>query len=363
MLRLPGLIDPHVHLREPGGTHKEDFDSGTSAALAGGFTAVLAMPNTSPALADAASLALAQTAARQKARCDYGLYLGAGADNAKAASGLSPEVCGLKMYLDQTYGPLRLDDLASVDRHIALWPAGRPLAVHAEGRSLAAALLLAVLHDRALHVCHVSLREEILLIRAAKERGFRVTCEVTPHHLFLTAADLPRLGAGRGEVRPRLAAPADREALWANLEVIDCFATDHAPHTLAEKDGDNPPPGFPGLETALGLLMTAVRDGRLTLDDLIARMHTNPRRIFGLPEQRETFVEIDPEASWEVRAADLQSRCGWTPYEGMRLQGRVRSVVLRGKPVYADGEILAAPGSGMDLSPASQTTQHKEEHP
>jgi carbamoyl-phosphate synthase/aspartate carbamoyltransferase/dihydroorotase len=362
MLCLPGLIDPHVHLREPGGTHKEDFDSGTSAALAGGYTAVLAMPNTRPPLTDAGSLALAQTAAHQKARCDYGIYLGAGADNAETAASLAPAVCGLKMYLDQTYGPLRLDNLASLAGHIAKWPADRPLAVHAEGRSLAAALLLAILHDRPLHVCHVSLREEILLIRAAKERGFRVTCEVTPHHLFLTADDLPRLGAGRGEVRPRLASPADREALWANLRVIDCFATDHAPHTLVEKDGENPPPGFPGLETALGLLMTAVRDGRLTIDDLIARMHTNPRRIFGLPNQKETFVEVDPEASWEVHGADLRSRCGWTPFEGMRIQGRVRRVVLRGRTVYADGEILAAPGSGIDLSPGSLITQCQEEH-
>ena len=349
LLRLPGLIDPHVHLREPGGTHKEDFDTGTAAALAGGFTAILAMPNTQPPLTDAASLGLAKQAGRSKARCDYALFLGAGSENARAAAELAGQACGLKMYLDQTYGPLRLDDLASLQAHVRHWPAHRPIAAHAEGRSLAALILLAALRGRPLHVCHVSLREEILLIRAAKERGMPVTCEVTPHHLFLSERDASAIGPGRSAVRPRLATVEDVEALWDNLDVIDCFATDHAPHTLEEKDSTTPPPGFPGLETALGLLWTAVRRGRLTADDLILRMHTNPRRIYGLPEQPETFVELDDEAEWEVRGTELHSRCGWTPFEGRRLSGRVRSVVLRGREVFCDGRVLAEPGSGRDM--------------
>jgi carbamoyl-phosphate synthase/aspartate carbamoyltransferase/dihydroorotase len=138
------------------------------------------------------------------------------------------------------------------------------------------------------------------------------------------------------------------------LEVIDCFATDHAPHTLAEKDGEDPPPGFPGLETALGLLLTAVSEGRLALDDLILRSYTNPRRIFRLPLQQETFVEVDLDAAWEVRSSRMHTRCGWTPFEGMRLQGQVRRVTLRGRRAYDDGEILVPPGYGRDLSPAAQ---------
>jgi carbamoyl-phosphate synthase/aspartate carbamoyltransferase/dihydroorotase len=345
-LRLPGLIDPHVHLREPGGIHKEDFDSGTAAALAGGFTAVLAMPNTSPPLTDGPSLETALGAARAKARCDYGVFLGAGGGNQHLAAALAPRCCGLKLYLDQTFGPLQLDGLGQAVAHLRRWPADRPVAAHAEGRSLALVLLLAGLLDRPVHVCHVSQAAEIRLIRLAKERGFPVTCEVTPHHLFLTQGDLT---GGRAEVRPPLATELDRQALWENLDVIDCFATDHAPHTLAEKDGPNPPPGFPGLETALGLLLGAVRQGRLTLDDLIARCHTNPRLIFGLPQQPETWVELDPETEWEVRAVDLHSRCGWTPFEGLRLRGRVRRVQLRGAPAYDDRRLLAAPGYGENL--------------
>jgi carbamoyl-phosphate synthase/aspartate carbamoyltransferase/dihydroorotase len=349
MIRLPGLIDPHVHLRDPGDPHKEDFDSGTAAALAGGFTAVLAMPNTKPPLTDAPTLAAAQAAARQRARCDYALFLGGGADNAASAAALAPQAAGLKLYLDQTFGPLRLDDLSSVRAHFAAWPRARPLAAHAEGRSLAFVILLAFLYDRPLHVCHVSRRDEILLIRSAKERGLAVTCEATPHHLFLSQDEVPVLGAKRAEVRPRLATPADRQGLWENLAVIDCFATDHAPHTAAEKDSDQPPPGFPGLETALGLLWQAVADGRLTVDDLVVRMHTNPRRIFGLPEQPETSIEVDPQAAWEIHAADLNSRCGWTPFEGWRLPAKVRRVTLRGRQAFADGQVLAAPGTGLDL--------------
>ena len=181
---------------------------------------------------------------------------------------------------------------------------------------MAAVILMAQLFDRPVHIAHVSLREEILLIRRAKEAGLKVTCEVAPHHLFLSQDDVAGLGFGRSEVRPRLATRADQQALWDNLDVIDCFATDHAPHTAAEKDGDNPPPGFPGLETALPLLLTAVREGRLTLDDLIRRMVDNPRRIFNLPEQPDTWIEVDEDAAYEIRGAEHHTRCGWTPVRG-----------------------------------------------
>jgi dihydroorotase-like cyclic amidohydrolase len=349
MIQLPGLIDPHVHVREPGATHKEDWSSATAAALAGGFTTILAMPNTRPPVIDAPSLELALTAAKENARCDYAQFVGAGADNQDIAHELAPRTAGLKMYLDQTYGPLRLDDMTLWMEHFQRWPQDRPIVAHAESRTLAAVVLMAALYDKPVHLAHVALAEEILLIKEAKARGVKVTCEVTPHHLFLTEEDIPRLGTGRGEVRPRLARPADRDALWANLSVIDCFATDHAPHTLEEKDGTNPPPGFPGLETALPLLLSAVHEGRLTLEDLVQRMILNPRRIFSLPEQPETWIEVDTEVSWEIHAAQTYTRCGWTPFEGMPVRGKVCRVVLRGHEVMKDGQILALPGSGKRI--------------
>jgi dihydroorotase-like cyclic amidohydrolase len=349
MIKLPGLIDPHVHVREPGATHKEDWDTATAAALAGGFTAILAMPNTRPPVTDAATLSQVLDVARQKARCDYAQYLGAGPDNLNIPGELAEQAAGLKLYLDQTYGPLRLDEMTLWMEHFAHWPRQLPIVAHAESRTLAAVILTAALYDRPLHLAHVSLREEILLIRAAKSRGLKITCEVTPHHLFLTEADIPALGPGCSEVRPRLATAADREALWENLDVIDCFATDHAPHTLAEKDSPNPPPGFPGLETAIPLLLTAVYEKRLTMDDLLTRLVDNPRRIFGLPKQPDTWVEIDPGETWQIQAACNYTRCGWTPFEGWQVRGRVKRVVLRGQEAYQDGVVLARPGSGKNL--------------
>ena len=349
MLTLPGLIDPHVHMREPGQTHKEDWQSGTAAALAGGFTCVLAMPNTDPPLTDPASYDLAEGAAHKKALCDYGLFVGAGSGNVEAAARLAPKAVGLKMYLDRTFGPLQLKSRREIADHLANWPLEKPVVVHAEGWNIPVAIVLAAKHKRSVHIAHVSRREEILLIKAAKEKGLPVTCEVTPHHLFLTEDDIPRIGAGRAEVRPRLASKADQKALWENLAVIDCFATDHAPHTLTEKDGENPPPGFPGLETALGLMLAAVHDGRLTVEVLLKRMYDNPRRIFQLPEQLSTMIQVDLDARWTVRGDFLKTRCAWTPFEGMTARGKVVLVEIRGEPVYREPDVLARPGFGRNL--------------
>jgi carbamoyl-phosphate synthase / aspartate carbamoyltransferase / dihydroorotase len=345
-MRIPGLIDPHVHMREPGATHKEDWASGTAAALAGGFTQVLAMPNTNPPVVDGDSLENALQLAQNGARCDFGLYLGAGPDNTSQAAALADQCAGLKLYLDQTYGPLRLDEMSLWQAHMDAWPKYRPLVVHAEDRTLAAAILMAALTERPLHVAHVATREEILLIRAAKERGLQITCEVTPHHLFLTQDDMP---GGWGEVRPRLATRTDVNALWENLAVIDCFATDHAPHTRSEKASDTPPPGFPGLETALPLFLTAVHEGRLTLEDVLNRMSANVRRIFGAPPQAETWVEIDPDHKHTLSAQGMHSKAAWTPFEGWQAHGLVRKVVLRGQTVFQDGMVLVEPGTGQPI--------------
>jgi carbamoyl-phosphate synthase/aspartate carbamoyltransferase/dihydroorotase len=368
MLKLPGLIDPHVHFREPGATHKEDWDTGTSAALAGGFTMVLAMPNTKPPIFDAETLELSLKAAKSKARCDYAHYLGAGPDNAEIAASLADKAAALKMYLDMTFGELRLDDMTLWQPHFENYPKQYPIVVHAESRSMAAAILFAAIYDRPVHIAHISLKEEVLLIKAAKEKGIKVTCEVCPHHLFLTADSSLAVGKGLGvgteypsphrrggrgegrkEVRPRLATQEDVDALWKNLDVIDCFATDHAPHTLEEKDSENPPPGFPGLETALPLFLTAIDLRRLTLDDLIQKMYINPKKIFHLPEQPDTWIEVDENAEYEIRASEQFTRCGWTPFEGWKVKGKVRKVVLRGTTAFEDGKISVKPGYGQHI--------------
>lgn len=349
MIKLPGLIDVHVHFREPGGNHKEDWYSGSSAALAGGITMVMAMPNTSPPATTVVAIDQTLAAAEARAVCDYGIYAGAGPDNYIELATYADKVAGLKMYLDQTFGDLRLDQLESWMGHFEHWPRTKPIAVHAEQKTLAAIIAFSAMYDRPVHICHVSRKEEILMIRKAKEKGLKITCEITPHHLFLTENDLPTIGAGRLEVRPVVATQADQDALWHNLEVIDCFATDHAPHLLAEKDSANPPPGFPGLETAVPLLLLAVEQGRLSLDDLVTRYCENPKRIFGLPDQLDTWIEIDDSTEWAFNGAESQTKAGWSPFDGWKFHHRVRKVVLRDQIVYEDGVVLAQPGLGKYL--------------
>ncbi len=349
LLRWPGLIDPHVHVRDPGATHKEDWSTATAAALAGGFTAILAMPNTTPPITDRSTLHFALQRAAAQARCDYAQYLGATASFGPEQARLAPHAAGLKLYLSRTFGPLWLASTGAWHGPFRLWPREWPLVVHAERVTLAAALFFARLYNRPLHVAHVAYREEIALIRGAKERGWPVTCEVTPHHLLLTQEDARALGPGWSEVRPRLGDAQDREALWQHLDVIDVFATDHAPHTREEKRGPQAPPGFPGLETALPLLMTAFRERGLPYEGLLERMHTRVRRLWRLPEQEATWVDIDPEARWELPSRGWHTRADWSPFAGWRVQGRVVRVVLRGREVYRDGRVLAPPGFGRPL--------------
>ncbi|HAJ35492.1 MAG TPA: hypothetical protein DCL15_07345 [Chloroflexi bacterium] len=368
-LRLPGLVDAHVHLREPGYEYKEDFTTGTMAALAGGVTTVLDMPNTNPPTSTPERLADKARRAAAHAVCDVGLFVGATTTEGDAYLPAADQACGLKIYVSDTFGSLRIDTLEMMHRLFRSWAeqaaqvgyrmAGAahglgPVAVHAEELMAPVCLALSHIYAVPLHIVHVSRRSEIELIRAAKMRGIPVTCEVTPHHLFLSTEDLPRLGA-RGDMRPRLATPDDVAALWENLDVVDIFATDHAPHTLAEKGIDvseppaSPPPGVPGLETMLPLLLTAAHEGRLTLDDIVTRCADNPRRIYGLPAQPETWIEVDVDAAYELRNEGLQTKVGWTPFAGQRVYGRVERVILRGETVYAHGTVLATPGSGKVL--------------
>jgi carbamoyl-phosphate synthase/aspartate carbamoyltransferase/dihydroorotase len=348
-MRLPGLIDIHVHMRVPGADHKENWQSGTAAALAGGITTVLTMPNTTPSITKSASLKKVLEIANNNSYVDFGQFLGAGPENMNTLSKIKDQAAGLKMYLDSTFGDLRLDEIGLWMQHFEKWNSDIPIAIHAEKKSMAAAILIADLYNQPVHICHVSTKEEIELIRRAKEKGIPITCEVTPHHMFLTQKDIPDIGIGRGEVRPVLASEEDQIALWKNFDVIDCIATDHAPHTLEEKDSKNPPPGFPGLETALPLLLTAVKQGQLSIEDIIKKMHTNPARIFNIPTFDNTYIEIDPDEKWTIKGIEQITKCGWTPFEGWKVQGKVRKVVLRGETAYENGKILIQPGYGKNI--------------
>jgi carbamoyl-phosphate synthase/aspartate carbamoyltransferase/dihydroorotase len=351
VLTLPAPLDPHVHLRDLAWAHKGTFTSETAAALAGGYWAVLDMPNTPPPTVDPQALVTKLAALTAGALCDWGVYFGASQDdNTACYPQVARQVCGLKMYNNATTGTLLLANQAAREAHFRAWPAGRVIAVHAEGQTVADILALVRLTRKHTHFCHISTAEEIALLRAAKADGLPVSVGVTPHHLFLTERDVMTLGA-LGRMKPELKTAADQAALWEAIAdgTVDVVESDHAPHTLDEKRGDPPPSGVPGLETTLPLLLTAVREGRLSLERMIALVTTNPRRIFGLQAPPETYTEIDLDASYVISREGLHTACGWSPFEGMRVWGRVRRVIIRGQTAFADGRVCVSPGFGHNL--------------
>jgi carbamoyl-phosphate synthase/aspartate carbamoyltransferase/dihydroorotase len=345
---LPGLVDVHVHLRNPGGEHKETVATGTAAALAGGVTAVLAMPNTSPPIVDAAVLDATRALLEREALCDVGVYLGATDDNAAAAAAAAGHACGLKVYANDTFGPLRIESLDTLAAHFEAWPRDKPIVMHAEEMTTATAIALASIYDRSVHIAHVSRGSEMRLIAAAKDAGMKVTCEVAPHHLFLTDADAERLGT-HGLMRPPLAPPSDRAVLWELLDYVDCIATDHAPHTRQEKAGAKPPPGVPGLEVMLPLMLTAVYEGRLTLERLVELTSSRPSELFGIETPRESVVDVEIGGQWVLPERGYQTKVDWSPYAGLAVRGRVVRTSLRDEIVWEEGEIRARPGTGRLL--------------
>lgn len=357
LLTIPGAVDPHVHLRDLEWSHKATAERETAAALAGGYWAVLDMPNTPPSTITADRLAAKSRTFSQQVRCDFGLFMGAdgsgdGGDYAAAA----PAAVGLKMYCDHTTGDLLLGDQETRRRHLRAWGAvtGKPIAVHAEGATLEAVLALVRERPSTVHFCHVSTVAEIDALRQAKRDGLPISVGVTPHHLYLTEDDGKRLGA-YGRVKPPLRTRADVAALWEAIAdgTVDVVESDHAPHTRAEKESAQPPFGLPGLETTLPLMVLAVHEGRISDERLIELLATNAQRIFGLPLPDDTWAIVDTDASYVLADPDLRCSSGWSPFTGMRVWGRVREVRIRGTLAYDGENVLNPPGAGMDLATCS----------
>lgn len=353
-LSFPGMIDAHVHLREPGATHKEDILSGTAAALAGGVIAVLDMPNNTPPITRPDLLAAKQALFAHKAVADYGLFAGSDGSDLEGVLAMAGDTVGLKLYLDETFGDLRNDEPAMLAALFERWPGPGPITVHAESASIAKALELAARFHQRLHVAHVPDPDDLLVIDAARQRGVRVTCEVTPHHLFLSSEAVARLGA-LAIIKPPLVSPARRELFWQRLSLVDIIASDHAPHTLSEKASCVPPPGVPGLETTVPLLLAAVEQGRLQYERMLELVHDAPLRVYGLAAPQDSRVLLDlSEGMYTLPGRGYHTRCQWSPFEGCVAMGRVSSVRVRGQMVWKDGELLVTPGSGLPLRRVGQ---------
>lgn len=348
--RLPGLIDVHVHFRDPGQTHKEDFYTGTSAALSGGYTLVVDMPNNLDPIVSGRALKLKVKSAKSKIVCDVGFHFGSLGNNLDELKKIHKKVIGLKLYLNQTTGGFIID-VPVMKRIFIAWhrlTKIKPILLHAEEDVMddVTKVLKEIKHPT--HICHISSRAELEPIIRAKKKGLPITCGVCPHHLFMTMAEAKKLKT-LGLMRPSLKSKADQRFLWKNMKYIDVIESDHAPHTIKEKKSATPPFGVPGLETTLPLLLTAMYKRKISLNQIIEKCYYNPKIIFNLPEQKNTFLEIR-DTKYVIRNKNLHSKCKWSPFNGWKVRGKVQRVVLRGKEVFRDGVVLAKRGSGKTVT-------------
>ncbi len=385
---LPGLIDAHVHFREPGASQKEDWFTGSSAAAAGGVTTVLDMPNTNPPTTTLKLLKEKRKLA-EKSVVDFGFHFGASTENRKELEKVA-RIASVKFYMSTTTGSLLLNDdalmwdyfkiisrrniLATVHAEDEdtiqqltdkLKNKGRndPLA-HCESRSGACALKaveramsMAEIAGNRLHICHVSTAKELFSIKNKKNK-LGLTCEATPHHLFLTEYDLKKLG-NFGKMNPPLRKDKDKTALWEAVhdETIDIIATDHAPHTKESKQGSvwNAPAGVPGVETMLPLLLNEVNKKNLTLQQITKLCSENPARIFGIknkgklaPGDDADFVIVDLKKEKKVVNDKLFTKCKWSPFNGLKLKGWPIKTFVRGQLVFDNGKVNKIKGREVE---------------
>jgi len=338
--KYPGFIDVHVHLREPGATQKEDFLTGSRAAVAGGFTFIIDMPN-NPVPTFTIEALNEKIKFSKKAVCEVGFHFGTNGKNLKEFKKAysHPRVFGLKVFLNQTTGNFLLDDEQVLEQIFAVWKSEKPILVHAEGEKIEKCIALSKKYARKLHVCHISQKEEVQMIRIAKKNKLKVTAGVTPHHLFLTTSDVKKLG-NFALVKPALKTKRDQNALWQGIKdrTIDIVESDHAPHTKQEKLSNSPAFGVPGLETTLGLLFKAVHDKKIKEADILRLLYEAPKKIFNIPDKKNTFIELDPKKSYKIGENGYQTKCNWSPFDGWKLFGKVESVVINKKPIVVNGK-------------------------
>lgn len=339
---LPGLIDLHVHLRTPHQTWKENFYTGTTAALAGGFTTIFDMPNNVDLIDSKKKLIAKQKIAKKQIVSDIGFYFGSVGDNIEEFPKVLHKAKGLKLYLSSTTGGfiVRKD---KIERILNKWPKDKVILLHAEDDALDFILSLISKHKNKIHVCHVSLKKDLIKILKSKAKKINITCGVTPHHLLLNQEDLKNLGSF-GLMKPPLATNKDQDFLWKHLKDIDAIESDHAPHTLEEKQSSSPPFGVPGLETTLPLLLTLVHENKLTTNDITRLLNKGPKKILDL---RGNTGQIEVEMSQRtIKNSNLFTKCGWSPFHNRKVVGKIKKVILRGKTFFENGKLLVEPGLG-----------------
>ena len=383
---LPGLIDDQVHCREPGLTHKATLATESLAALCGGVTSFLDMPNTQPPTTDRAALADKRRIAAATCHVNYGFYLGATNTNLEEIKRVGPEdACGVKVFMGASTGNMLVDDPATLEGIFA--SARVPIAAHCEYspliwenekryrerygenvpieahplirsaeacyRSSSLAVGLAKRHGARLHILHLTTARELELFEPGPIEPKRITAEVCTHHLWFDESSYATLGT-KIKCNPAIKTTADRDALRAavNSDLIDVIATDHAPHTLAEKARPyfEAPSGLPLVQHSLLMLLDQHAQGLFTLPKIVQKAAHNPALLFGIAERgfiREGYyadlVAVDLGATTRVDGKQVLYKCGWSPFEGTEFRGRIALTVLNGVPVFRDGQHMPGP--------------------
>ena len=394
---LPGLIDAHVHFREPGVTHKEDFGTGSTAAVCGGITTIIDMPNQIPPTENAEQVGVKKRLAESKSMCDFAVL---GVVHQTNANDILPMAkagaIGYKIFFGETIGNLPFpDDGMCIEVFSNITESNVPLCVHAENRqiqhywtsklkaegktdpiyweqsrpalcetvSIAHIILLAETFKTKLHIVHASTRQAAQMVKDAKARGLRVTAETCPHYLLREDKDMAKVGPLL-KMNPPVRGKEHQDALWHGLlnGYIDMIATDHSPHTLEEKgcdiNGKMLKPaiwdcisGFCGVETAVSVLLTEVNKGRMTLNHYVKVASENPAKVWQMYPKKGairlgsdgdvTIVDMDKEATIDARK--LHSKNHPTPWHGWKVKGMPICTIVRGHVQMRDGEPVGKP--------------------
>jgi len=378
---LPGLIDPHVHLRDPGDASVESIPTGTKAAVLGGLTAVFDMPNTTPSITNAERLAWKQGYAEQNAWCDMGLYVGGTKTNIAELAALetSAGVCGIKVFAGSSTGDLMVEDDEHLERVMRagrrrisyhsedeyrlqarkpMFKSGDPYSNHMVWRDEECAFLgtrrlmaLARRTGRPAHILHVSTAQELDYLKDYRDLA---TVEVLVNHLSQSAPEVYDTLKGFGVMNPPIRGPEHMQAAWRAVRdgTVDTIGSDHAPHPRAAKEKPWPdcPAGLTGVQTLVPVMLNHVNAGRLSLPRLVDLMCAGPARVYGVVGKGRLaagydadFTLVDMSGQRTIEDSWIVSPCGWTPFAGMKITGWPVATIIRGHVVMRDDEVLGSP--------------------
>ena len=354
---IPGVIDAHVHMRDPGLTHKETVTTGSMSCAKGGITTFIDMPNTIPATVTEEALEDKRGIFKDKSYVDYGFHFGGSGDNNSQEIMKVKNTASTKVFLNISTGKMMVEKDETLDD---IFSSSKIVSVHAEEEMVGKAISLTKKNGNELYLCHLSLKEEVEELKRAKSEGMKVYGEVTPHHLFLNTDNRDENEESKKLLimKPELKSNKDNESLWEALRngTIDTVGTDHAPHLLSEKR-EKTTFGIPGVEHSLEMMLNGVKDGKISMKRLIEVMSENPAKIFNIKNKGRIevgydadFVELNLEQERIIKREDVVSKCGWSPYEGMKTGGTVLTTVVRGEIVYKNGNFKNKIGREVEFN-------------